>query len=306
MAKEMTDMEVYEEVMASFGIELAAFLKRTDWSDFMINSDGRIWIDQDTMGEVFCHVSEKGLISAAQVLAAHAHKKINHEESQSLVVIVPIVNLRAVFWLPPAAEKVSAVFRRPSGKLVMPDEMVEWGTMTQTQMDAMRGFIDDHKNIILSGGTGSGKTTLMNTFLTMINYDERLFLIEDTPELMVSQPNVQKLTINEKYSYSQAIADTLRGRPTRIIIGECREGQQTMQMLKAWNTGHPGGLTTLHANSCAEAIERLDQLCGEVSVSSQSAMIKNSVDVILQLKRLDGATRKVVDMWDIRGDRHIE
>ena len=187
-----------------------------------------------------------------------------------------------------------------------PDDMVACGTMTRHQMDVMKDYVAEHKNIVLSGGTGSGKTTLMNTFLTMISDDERLFLIEDTPELIVSQPNVQKLTINEKYTYTQAIADTLRGRPTRIIVGECRQGDQTMQMLKAWNTGHPGGLTTLHANSCLEAMARLEQLCGEVSVSSQKEMIKNSVDVILQLKRLDGATRKVVEMWDIRKEEDIE
>ena len=306
MAKEMTEQEVYEEVMTSFGPELAHLLNGKDWSDLMVNGDGSVWVDRAVMEPVDCRYSEKGIISAAQVLAAYSHKKINHEDSQSLVVIVPVVNLRAVFWLPPAVEKVSAVFRRPSGKLISPKDMVACGTMTQSQMDKMRIYVKEHKNIILSGGTGAGKTTLMNTFLTMIPDDERLFLMEDTPELIVSQPNVQKLTINEKYTYTQAIADTLRGRPTRIIIGECRQGDQTMQMLKAGNTGHPGGLTTLHANSCIEAMARLEQLCGEVSVSSQMEMIKNSVDVILQLKRLDGATRKVVEMWDIREQQYIE
>lgn len=306
MAREMSEQEVYDEVMASFGVELARLLRTPGWSDLMINGDGSVWIDRSVMEKVDCHYSDNGIVSAAQVLAAYSHKKINHEESQSLVVIVPVLNLRAVFWLPPSVERVSAVFRRPSGKLMYPDDMVACGTMTRHQMDVMKDYVAEHRNIVLSGGTGSGKTTLMNTFLTMISDDERLFLIEDTPELIVSQPNVQKLTINEKYTYTQAIADTLRGRPTRIIIGECRQGDQTMQMLKAWNTGHPGGLTTLHANSCLEAMARLEQLCGEVSVSSQKEMIKNSVDVILQLKRLDGATRKVVEMWDIRKEEYIE
>lgn len=305
MAKELTEQEVYEEVTSSFGPELTALLEKPGWSDLMINSDGTVWIDKEDMEPIECKFNEKGIIAAAQNLASYSYKKINHEDSQSLVVIVPILNLRAVFWLPPAVEKVSAVFRRPSGKLMSPQDMVDLGTMTQEQMDIMFEFVSDHKNIILSGGTGSGKTTLMNTFLTMIKNNERLFLIEDTPELIVHQPNVQRLVINSQYSYTQAIADTLRGRPTRIIVGECRQGDQTMQMLKAWNTGHPGGLTTLHANSCQEAMARLEQLCGEVSVSNQREMIKNSVDVILQLKRLDGAKRKVVEILDVRKGERI-
>lgn len=305
MAKELTEQEVYEEVTSSFGPELTGLLEKPGWSDFMINSDGTVWIDKEDMEPIKCHFNEKGIIAAAQILASYSYKKINHEDSQSLVVIVPILNLRAVFWLPPAVEKVSAVFRRPSGKLMTPQDMVALGTMTQEQMDIMSMFVSEHKNIILSGGTGSGKTTLMNTFLTMIKDNERLFLIEDTPELIVHQPNVQRLVINSQYSYTQAIADTLRGRPTRIIVGECRQGDQTMQMLKAWNTGHPGGLTTLHANSCQEAMARLEQLCGEVSVSTQTEMIKNSVDVILQLKRLDGAKRKVVEILDVRKGEKI-
>lgn len=307
MARELTAQEVYEDCMAGFGKDLRDLLLSPDWSDLMINSDGKVFIDRGDMEECQCRINQNGLVSAALTLASYSHKNFNNTDDQSLVAILPVLNLRAVFWNQPCSENVSAVFRRPFGRLITPEELVEGGTITESQLDAMRGYIMRHRNIIISGGTGSGKTTLMNSFLTLIDPRERLFLIEDTPELQVKHENVQKLTVNAKYTYTQAIADSLRGRPTRIIVGECRQGDQTMQMLKAWNTGHPGGLTTIHANSCEDVISRMEQLCGEVSVSSQRTMIEGCVDVILQMER-DSRTskRRVVEFLDLKKHERIE
>lgn len=298
--------EIYEDVMAGLGHDLSQLLLSPGWSDVMINYDGKVWVDRGEMEEVKCSFNPKGLISAALTLAAYSHKNFNNNTSQSLVVIIPKINLRAIFWNQPSTENVSAVFRRPFGRLIKPESLVEQGALTETQFSAIKGYVADHKNIVISGGTGSGKTTLMNSLLTLVDDSERLFLIEDTPELIVSQPNVQKIVINSNYSYTQAIADSLRGRPTRIIVGECRQGDQTMQMLKAWNTGHPGGMTTIHANSAMEVLSRMEQLCGEVSVSSQREMIEGCVDVIIQMKRTSGAIRKVTELYDLKRGLNIE
>lgn len=297
---------IYEDVMAGFGSDLSRLLLSSDWSDVMINYDGKVWVDRGEMEEVKCKVNPKGLISAALTLASYSHKNFNNTSNQSLVVIIPKINLRAIFWNQPSTENVSAVFRRPFGHLIKPESLVEQGSLTATQLSAIKEYVADHKNIVISGGTGSGKTTLMNSLLTLVDNSERLFLIEDTPELIVSQPNVQKLVINSNYSYTQAIADSLRGRPTRIIVGECRQGDQTMQMLKAWNTGHPGGMTTIHANSSLEVLSRMEQLCGEVSVSSQREMIEGCVDVIIQMKRTAGAMRKVTELYDLKKGLNVE
>lgn len=306
MQNETSEEDVYEDVMAGFGKDLSNLLLSSDWSDVMINYDGKVWVDRGEMTEVDCHINPNGLVSAALTLASYSHKNFNNTTAQSLVVIVPKIHLRAIFWNQPSTENVSAVFRRPFGKLILPESLVEQGAITPNQLKELKKDVMEHKNIVISGGTGSGKTTLMNSLLTLVDDSERLFLIEDTPELIVSQPNVQKLTINSNYSYTQAIADSLRGRPTRIIVGECRQGDQTMQMLKAWNTGHPGGMTTIHANSCLEVLSRMEQLCGEVSVSSQKDMINSCVDVILQMKRTEGRKRVVTEFYDMREDKRIE
>ena len=305
--KELSAKEVYEDCMAGFGEDLRKLLLSPDWSDLMINSDGSVFIDRGEMDPVKCRINANGLVSAALTLASYSHKNFNNANDQSLVAILPILNLRAVFWNQPCSENVSAVFRRPFGRLISPDELVAGGTITESQLEAMKEYVMRHRNIVISGGTGSGKTTIMNSFLTLVDPRERLFLIEDTPELQVSQPNVQRLTVNAKYSYTQAIADSLRGRPTRIIVGECRQGDQTMQMLKAWNTGHPGGMTTIHANSCEDVIARMEQLCGEVSVSSQRNMIEGCVDVILQMERDNRSNkRKVIELLDLREKKKVE
>lgn len=302
----MTAQEVYDEVREGLGEELCKILDSSGWSDVMINPDGSVWIDKDIMRKVPCKINEKGLNNAAMILASYSNLSYNTTNSQSLIAVIPIMNLRSIFWNKPSVEHTSAVFRRPSSRLISAEEMVEWGTLTQTQLEFMKDSIENHKNIVISGGTGSGKTTIMNSLINLIDDSERLFLIEDTPELVVNKSNKIHLTINSKYSYSDAIADALRGRPTRIIIGECRKGDQTLQMLKAWNTGHPGGMTTIHANNAEEVIMRMDQLCSEVSVSSQKEMINTAVDVIMQMKRLDGAKRKVIELVDIRNRKHVE
>lgn len=307
MARELSSQEVYEDCMAGFGYSLGELLKQSDWSDVMINSDGKVFVDRGVMTEeTGVKINQNGLISAALTLAAYSHKNFNNAADQSLVAILPVLNLRVVFWNMPCSENVSATFRRPFGRKIPPEEMVEQGTISASQMDAMLEYVAYHKNIVISGGTGSGKTTIMNSFISAVDHSERLFLIEDTPELIADQPNVQKLVVNAQYSYTQAIADALRGRPDRIIIGECRQGDQTMQMLKAWNTGHPGGLTTIHANSCHDVLARMDQLCSEVSVSSQLPMIKGCVDVILQMHREPNSSKRtVLELYDLRKDKDI-
>ena len=171
-------------------------------------------------------------------------------------------------------------------------------TVTGNHLYLMRDFMVQRN---------SGKTTFANTLCTLIDRSERIICIEDVNELIFSQPNVLKVLVNRDYTYLDAIGDSLRQRPTRILIGECRFGNQALEMLKAWNTGHPGGITTIHANNTRDVFSRLDQLCGEVSVSSQMEMIKTAVDVVVQMDRLPKSNmRKVVDLLDVRNNRSID
>lgn len=302
--KGLTEEQVYRDVCQGFGPELCAILMSDGWTDVMVNDDGSVWVDTDEMRKVECHTDQNGLLSAALTLAAYSNQTIN-EGKQSLDIVIPVLKLRTSFVIPPAVKRTSVDFRRPSQRLITPEELMEWGSFTRTQYEFLKECVYRHRNIVVSGGTGSGKTTLVNSLLTLVDPKERMIIIEDVEEIMVTQPNRGHFLINKAYTYQNAIASCLRFRPDRIIIGECRMGGQTLEMLKAWNTGHPGGFTTIHANNAKNALDRLDQLCSEVSVSSQRAMIDDAIDVVIQMNRVEGTRRKVTELLDTKTGKMI-
>ena len=195
-------------------------------------------------------------------------------------------------------------YSEASGILPMPFTVEEAGD------DEFFGMTVDGNHLFLIEGfmvqRNSGKSTLTNTLITFISPDERIISIEDVPELRFpNQDDHHSSIVNNHFTYNEAIIAALRQRPDRIIIGECRFGRQALEMLKSWNTGHPGGITTIHANSADEVFTRLDQLCSEVSVSSQLPMIRQAVDVVIHMTRTRDNVRKIDELLDVRGDRYI-
>ncbi|GAM69393.1 type II/IV secretion system ATP hydrolase [Vibrio sp. JCM 19236] len=166
-------------------------------------------------------------------------------------------------------------------------------------------------NILISGGTGSGKTTMLNALSAFIGESERVVTIEDTAELQIQHPHVVKLeTRNASSEGTGAITirdlviNALRMRPDRVVVGECR-GAEAMEMLQAMNTGHDGSMSTLHANTPMDAVHRLESMVMMASSSlpliAIRRMIVSSVDFILQIRRLHDGSRKVVKVCEIVG-----
>ena len=156
--------------------------------------------------------------------------------------------------------------------------------------------IADRRNILIAGATGSGKTTLLNACLDQlarIAPKTRLITIEDTPEIRVPLKNTLGLRSSPDVSMDRLLVSTLRLAPDRIVVGEVREGAVLMTLIKAWDTGHPGGLTTLHANSAAEVVPRLKMLATEVLASDPTQRLMESLDMIVFLRR--GRHRPVVE-----------
>jgi pilus assembly protein CpaF len=175
----------------------------------------------------------------------------------------------------------------------------------------LEGAMKAKLNIIISGGTGSGKTTLLNTLSSFISNEDRIVTIEDAAELQLQQSHIVRLETRPpniegkgKISATDLVRNSLRMRPDRIIIGECR-GAETLDMLQAMNTGHDGSLTTCHANTPRDAIARLEtmiMMAGfEMPMRAMRTQIASAVDLIVQINRLSGGPRKVTAVTEILG-----
>lgn len=179
-------------------------------------------------------------------------------------------------------------------------------------LEFLRFAVLNKKNILISGGTGSGKTTLLNVLSSFIDSRERIITIEDSAELQLQQEHVIKLESRPKslegtseITIRQLVINSLRMRPDRIIVGECRAGE-TLDMLQAMNTGHSGSMTTVHSNSCTDAISRLVvmSLMAGFDLPEQSiiSMIVSAIDIIVQIKRCSDGSRKISEISYLEKD----
>lgn len=191
-------------------------------------------------------------------------------------------------------------------------ELINYGSLNLEMLEFLRFAVLNKKNILISGGTGSGKTTLLNVLSSFIDSRERIITIEDSAELQLQQEHVIKLESRPKslegtseITIRQLVINSLRMRPDRIIVGECRAGE-TLDMLQAMNTGHSGSMTTVHSNSCTDAISRLVvmSLMAGFDLPEQSiiSMIVSAIDIIVQIKRCSDGSRKISEISYLEKD----
>jgi type IV secretion system protein VirB11 len=256
--------------------------------EVMVNPDGVLRLDR--LGEG--RSETKANLSAAEVeriirlvashmrLEAHANNPIVSAELPSRED--GEAGERFEGLLPPVSVSPCFSIRKPARKIYGLDDYVRDRIMTEAQAGALRQAVAEHKNILVAGGTSSGKTTLANALLAEIaRLDERVILIEDTRELQCSAPDCVALrTKAGVVSLADLVRSTLRLRPDRIIVGEVR-GAEALDMLKAWNTGHPGGIATVHANSAESALYRLEQLIQEVVTTVPRRLIAEAINTIV-------------------------
>jgi len=246
-------------------------------------------------------LNDRATESFIRFLAAESGEICN-EKSPSLAVKLPYWHARFQGLLPPVVDAPSFSIRKHSNQVFNLEDYVERGELSREQFDYLTKAIVDRENIVISGGTGSGKTTLANAILAkMIETGDRIITVEDTPELRLNSKTAQQIFTKDIIGYCsrQALKDILRLRPDRIILGELRDGA-CLDLIKAWNTGHSGGLTTIHANSCELALQRIESLIAEVSVTIPRELIAQTVNIVVQIKRC-GSKRLVEDIKRVTG-----
>jgi len=288
----------------AMGPAIAAALADARVIEVMVNPDGALRLDILGEGRVDTDVR----IEPAQVeriirlVASHAHSEVHGDAPIVSAELPPHGEGRAgerfEGVLPPVSPAPCFAIRKPAERLYGLDDYVRDGIMDQAAADRLKAAVVQRFNILVAGGTSSGKTTLANALLAeMASVDERVILIEDTRELRSPASDTVALRTRPGIvSMADLVRSTLRLRPDRIVIGEVR-GPEALDMLKAWNTGHPGGIATVHANSAAAALLRLEQLVQEAVVTVPRRLIAEAVDLIVfisgrgLLRRVDSIVR---------------
>ena len=214
--------------------------------------------------------------------------------------------------IPPLAlDGASVTIRKFADKKLTTDDLISFGSMTKEMAEFLKEAVRSRQNILVSGGTGSGKTTLLNVLSQFIPEGERVITIEDSAELKLSHKNLVRLEARPaniegkgRISIRDLVVNTLRMRPDRIIVGECR-GPEALDMLQAMNTGHDGSLTTAHANNPRDALTRLENMVMMAGYDLPSSAIReqiaSAINLIVQQTRLSDGSRKVVKISEVTG-----
>ncbi|MCP9231758.1 P-type conjugative transfer ATPase TrbB [Mesorhizobium sp. LMG 17147] len=286
----------------ALGPAIAAFLDDPAIVEVMLNPDGRLWIDRLTEGLV---ASNEIMIAAdgeriVRLVAHHVGAEV-HSGSPRVSAELPGTGERFEGLVPPVVTAPTFAIRKPAVAVFTLRDYVAAGIMTEGQADTLQLAVETRKNVLVAGGTSTGKTTLVNALLAEVaKTAERVVLIEDTRELQCAAPNLVALRTKDGVaSLSDLVKSSLRLRPDRIPIGEVR-GAEALDLLKAWGTGHPGGIGTIHANSAIGALRRLEQLVQEAVVTVPRALIAETIDLIAVLAGR-GAARRLVEIALVDG-----
>lgn len=287
----MTHPESRQRLSASLrsalGPTITAALDDPAVKEIMVNPDGRLYIERmgsppECMGTVGPENCELVIGRVAHVLS-----RVVNIDQPIISGELPIGGHRFEGLIPPAVSRAAFTIRKRAPAAVSLQRYIDTGIMSDRQATILRQAIGKRMNIVVAGGTGSGKTTLCNAILgelVTLTPRDRLVILEDTAEISCAAENHICLHTTDTVPMNRLLKSTLRLRPDRIVVGEVRDGA-ALTLLKAWNTGHPGGITTLHANSAHSALTRLEQLVAEVSAQPMHAVIGEAVDLIIAIER---------------------
>ena len=286
----------------ALGPQIATHLDDPSVVEVMLNPDGRLWIDRLSSGleDTGSRIAPADAERIVRLVAHHVGIEV-HAGMPRVSAELPEGGERFEGLVPPVVAAPCFAIRRPAIAVFSLDDYVRAGTMSRAQADLLRNAVRDRKNILVVGGTSTGKTTLVNALLAEIaKTDDRVVLIEDTRELQCAAPNLVALrTKDGAATLSDLVRSALRLRPDRIPIGEVR-GAEALDLLKAWGTGHPGGVGTLHAGSALGALRRLEQLIQEAVVTVPRALIAETIEVIAVLAGR-GAARRLAELANVQG-----
>jgi pilus assembly protein CpaF len=302
--------DVLDEVLGLGPLE--PLLKDPTVSDILINTYNTVYVERQGRleGTTVKFKDDRHLRRIVDKIVSTVGRRV--DESSPMVDARLLDGSRVNAVLPPVAVDGPLVSIRKFAKMPYSmDRLVEIGSVTPQIAELVRGVVRSRRNVLISGGTGSGKTTFLNAMSAFIDPKERMVTIEDAAELQLQQPDVARMETRPpniegrgEITQRDLVKNALRMRPDRIIVGEVRGGE-AFDMLQAMNTGHEGSLTTVHANTPRDSLSRLEQMIGmaqlELPTKTMRTQIASAIHVVIQLERMTDGRRRLVSLQEITG-----
>jgi type IV secretion system protein TrbB len=286
----------------ALGPQIAEWLDDEGVVEVMLNPDGRLWLDRLKSGleDAGASLSPEDGERIVRLVAHHVGAEV-HAGTPRVSAELPETGERFEGLLPPVVTAPTFAIRKPAVAVFTLDDYVAAGIIGKKQASVLRAAVASRMNVLVAGGTSTGKTTLVNALLAEVaKTSDRIILIEDTRELQCAAANLVSLrTKDGAATLSDLVRSSLRLRPDRIPIGEVR-GPEALDLLKAWGTGHPGGVGTIHAGTALGALWRLEQLIQEAVITVPRPLIAETIQIIAVLSGR-GDSRCLVELAAVKG-----
>lgn len=285
---------------SSLGEKINVYFEDEDIIEIMLNDDKTIWVDSLKKGMYFTGITLENTeaMKIINTVATFMEARLD-KENATMSAELPDTGFRFEAVIPPNTDNPIFTIRKKSILVFTLDDYVKMRSLTEFQKEVIEKAINDYKNILIVGGTSTGKTTFANACIGAIPKKDRLVILEDTKEIRSLCPNKVSLKTSMYTSMEKLFYSTMRLRPDRIVVGEIR-GATSLDLLTAWNSGHSGGVSTIHSDSTEGALEQLEQYNQRKSVDKQQKLIGKAVDLVVVLKRVNGE-RKVVEIKEVLG-----
>ena len=314
-------MTMFSDSLRAFLKPVVAFLDDPDISEILINGPAEVWIERKgKLRRTRATFTEEGLLAAARNMAQYVGRQLSEERPRLDARLPDGSRIHVV--LPPIARRGTTIsIRKFFAEKLTPAHLVQFGSVSAAMARFLEAVIALRINVVIAGGTGSGKTSLLNALSTFIAADERILTIEDSAELQLPQPHIVTLESRPadrqgkgEIGIGDLLNSALRLRPDRIIVGEVRGGE-CFHLLQAMNTGHGGSLTTAHANTPTDTLRRLESLCLlsgiELPLRAVRAQVASAIQIVICCERMADGTRKLTNISEVlplddRGEYRVQ